>query len=69
VIKVIASDAVPENTGYVISGPPSSEGDAEIKRRTLAGEPFHLVLSQVLAREGKVVKVTFSPATPKRKGG
>lgn len=58
-LDIIASDAVPSDTGYLISGELSEGGKAEARRRIEAGEDYGAVVGELLAREKRIAKVKF----------
>lgn len=58
--RIISSDAIPEDAALVYAGAPSMAGVLEIQQRADAGEDFGTVYCEVMVRERKAFKITFS---------
>lgn len=60
-IRVVAIDGLPEDSGLLISAPMSEAGADEFNRRVDAGEDRATVYVEILLRERKIVRLTFTP--------
>jgi hypothetical protein len=57
-LEIVATDAVPRDRWYLITGKLSPAGADEVRLRVKAGELEPAVLAEVLVREGKAVAGT-----------